>query len=121
MIENYGLTHISLAVRDLDRTLKFYSQVFGVREYFRDEKSIQVIGPQGHGVIAFELNPAKAGERAGIDHFGFRLVRHTDIDKAVEEVENAGGMIVKRGEFAPGCPYAYVKDPDGYVIEIWYE
>ena len=121
MVENYGLTHISLAVRDLEKTLQFYSQVFGVKEYFRDEKSIQVIGPQGHGVIAFEYNPSKAGERAGIDHFGFRLLRKTDIDKAVEEVETAGGTIVKRGEFAPECPYVYIKDPNGYVIEIWYE
>ena len=42
MLKTHGLTHISLAVRDLDRTLRFYTQVFGVREYFRDETSIQV-------------------------------------------------------------------------------
>jgi len=28
---------------------------------------------------------------------------------------------VRRGEFRPGLPYAYVLDPDGYEIEIWYE
>jgi hypothetical protein len=27
----------------------------------------------------------------------------------------------KRGEFAPGFPFAYVADPDGYEIEIWFE
>jgi len=32
--------------------LKFYSEVFGVREYYRDEDQIQVQGP--HDVIAFE-------------------------------------------------------------------
>jgi hypothetical protein len=25
---------------------------------------------------------------------------------------------VEKGEHAPGVPYAYVSDPDGYVIEI---
>jgi catechol 2,3-dioxygenase-like lactoylglutathione lyase family enzyme len=25
------------------------------------------------------------------------------------------------GEFSPGFPFAYVEDPDGYEIEIWYE
>ncbi len=31
----------------------------------------------------------------------------------------ADGMA--RGEFAPGLPYAFVRDPDGYEIEIWFE
>jgi hypothetical protein len=36
-------------------------------------------------------------------------------------VERAGGRLLRRGEFAPGLPYAYVADPDGYEIEIWFE
>jgi predicted enzyme related to lactoylglutathione lyase len=44
-----------------------------------------------------------------------------DIDAAVAEVEAAGGKLIERGEFAPGCPFAYVADPDGYTIEIWFE
>ena len=33
----------------------------------------------------------------------------------------AGGTLDRRGEFSPGFPYAYVHDPDGYEIEIWFE
>ena len=29
--------------------------------------------------------------------------------------------MASRGECAPGLPYAFVKDPDGYEIEIWFE
>src|SRR6266498_3509917 len=111
----------SLACRDLERTLQFYVQVFGVREYFRDATSIQVQGPGAHDVIAFEYNPGSAGSPGGIDHFGFRLLSPTDIELAIAEVERAGGKLLRRGEFAPGYPYAYVADPDGYEIEIWYE
>jgi catechol 2,3-dioxygenase-like lactoylglutathione lyase family enzyme len=121
MLRTHGLTHISLAVRDLERTLKFYVQVFGVRESFRDATSIQVQGPGPHDVIAFEHNPGNAGLLGGITHFGFRLQRPSDIDLAIAEVERAGGRVLRRGEFAPGYPYAYVADPDGYEIEIWYE
>jgi catechol 2,3-dioxygenase-like lactoylglutathione lyase family enzyme len=39
----------------------------------------------------------------------------------VEAVEGAGGMVTSRGEFGPGLPYAFVRDPDGYEIEIWFE
>jgi hypothetical protein len=31
------------------------------------------------------------------------------------------GKLLRRGEFSPGYPYAYVADPDGYEVEIWYE
>jgi catechol 2,3-dioxygenase-like lactoylglutathione lyase family enzyme len=54
-------------------------------------------------------------------HFGFRLIDAKDIDAAVAEVARAGGKLLRRGEFGPDQPYAYVADPDGYEIEIWYE
>jgi len=121
MVETHGLTHISLAVADPQRALDFYVRVFGVKEYYRDEGQIQVQGPGRFDVLAFEKNEQKAGARAGIDHFGFRLKNAADIDQAVDEVLNAGGKLLRRGEFAPGLPFAYVEDPDGYEIEIWFE
>jgi len=121
MVETHGLTHISLAVADPQRSLEFYAQVFGVKEYFRDDGQIQAQGPGAFDVLAFEKDQQKAGARAGIDHFGFRLKKAGDIDQAVDEVQKAGGKLLRRGEFAPGFPYAYVTDPDGYEIEIWYE
>jgi catechol 2,3-dioxygenase-like lactoylglutathione lyase family enzyme len=121
MVKTHGLTHINLAVRDPERSLRFYQQVFGVKEYYRDESSIQVQGPGGYDVIAFEKDDSNAGARGGITHFGFRLIAPGDIDAAVREVERAGGTVVRRGEFAPGFPFAYINDPDGYEIEIWYE
>jgi catechol 2,3-dioxygenase-like lactoylglutathione lyase family enzyme len=121
MVKTFGLTHISLAVRDAERSLHFYRQVFGVEVCFRDAQSIQVTTPGSHDVIAFEQAAVRAGQPGGIGHFGFRLLSADDIDLAVTEVERAGGKILRRGEFSPGFPYAYVEDPDGYEIEIWYE
>ncbi len=59
-----------------------------------------------------------AGVNGGVDHFGFRLTEASDLDAAVTEVEAAGGRLIKRGEHAPGVPFAYISDPDGYVIEL---
>jgi catechol 2,3-dioxygenase-like lactoylglutathione lyase family enzyme len=121
MVKTHGLTHISLAVRDPERSLRFYERVFGAEEYHRDESSIQAKGPGAFDVLAFERDPEAAGRAGGIRHFGFRLQSPDDIDAAVEEVLRAGGELVRRGEFSPGFPFAYVRDPDGYEIEIWYE
>jgi len=121
MIETHGLTHISLAVRDPQQSLAFYVRVFGVREYFRDESQIQVQGPGPFDVLAFCRAPDAAGRSGGIQHFGFRLKRPDEISRAVAEVQQAGGTILRQGEFSPGYPYAYVTDPDGYEIELWFE
>jgi catechol 2,3-dioxygenase-like lactoylglutathione lyase family enzyme len=92
-----------------------------VREYFRSADQIQVQGPGPFDVLAFERQPADAGVPGGIGHFGFRLKQPGDISLAIAEVQRAGGTILREGEFAPGVPYVYVSDPDGYEIEIWYE
>ncbi len=77
-------------------------------------------GPGSHDVIAFEKSP-DAGKPGGIGHFGFRLTDPNDINAAVAEVKRAGGTIIEQGEFKPGFPFVFVKDPDGYEIEIWFE
>ena len=121
MVKTYGLCHVALSVLDPDRSLAFYRSVFGVQEHFRNESTIQALGPGLHDVLAFERRPGDAGIAGGIIHFGFRLTRPEDIDSAVEEVEKAGGLVTSKGEFGPGLPYAFVRDPDGYEIEIWFE
>lgn len=111
MIKTHGLTHISLAVKDPDTSLLFYKNVFGVKEYYRDDSNIQVLGPGEHDVIAFEKDASNAGKIGGIAHFGFRLTAPDDIDNAIDEVKRAGGKIIRRGEFSSGFPFAYIHDP----------
>lgn len=104
MIKTHGLTHINLEVRDPDRSLEFYRQMFGVREYFRDDCSTQVQGPGEKDVLAF-VRSERAGQTGGISHFGFRLTSPDDMEHAIATATATGGSIKSSGEFAPGCPY----------------
>jgi catechol 2,3-dioxygenase-like lactoylglutathione lyase family enzyme len=121
MVKTEGLTHIHLAVRDLDRSLAFYQGVFGMEEKFRDGELVFLSTPGAGDSIT--LNPGKderehVGASGGVRHFGFRLRDGESLDLAIADVEAAGGRLVHRGEHAPGIHFAYVEDPDGYVIEL---
>jgi catechol 2,3-dioxygenase-like lactoylglutathione lyase family enzyme len=61
---------------------------------------------------------ARVGQQGGYEHFGITVQDRTHLDEAIASVLEAGGALVDKGEHAPGVPYAYVTDPDGYVIEI---
>jgi catechol 2,3-dioxygenase-like lactoylglutathione lyase family enzyme len=122
VVETLGLTHLGLKVRDLERSLRFYQEAFGAQVRHRGPASVEINTPGANDIIVLEQSDdAGNGAGTGVDHFGFRLVRPGDIDAAIADVERAGGTVVDRGEFVPGEPYLFAKDPDGYTIEVWYE
>jgi catechol 2,3-dioxygenase-like lactoylglutathione lyase family enzyme len=122
MIGTHGLTHIHLMVRDLDRSVTFYKRVFGLEERFREGRHMVFLNtPGSQDLITLNEDPHEAdvaGVNGGVNHFGFRLSDVSGLDDAIAEVEAAGGTLIKRGEHAPGVPFAYIRDPDGYRIEF---
>jgi len=122
LIRSAGLYHLHLHVADLERSLRFYTEVFGMRELFRDGPQMVFLQtPGSRDLLTLNGDPAQArhaGAGAGVDHFGFQLAPGESLDRAIAEVEKAGGKLVRRGERSAGHGYAYVTDPDGYVIEL---
>ena len=121
MIETRGLTHVALAVRDAERAFAFYQRVFGAVLVYRESGWIQAQTPGSWDVLVFEERARRPRGTGGIAHFGFRLMRPDDIDRAAALVREAGGTVLDQGEFVPGEPYLFCRDPDGYEVEIWYE
>lgn len=118
-VRTHGLTHVALAVRDPQRSLRFYQAVLGVVPVYEQPDFVQAQTPGSRDVLVFERR-AKAGKLTGV-HFGFRLRRPSDIAKALAAIRAAGGTIRDHGTFVPGEPYVFFTDPDGYDVEIWYE
>jgi len=121
VIRTFGLSHLALAVRDPARSFEFYRAVFGMVAVYRDESVIQAQTPGSRDVLVLERDPRANGASGGIAHFGFRLRDPADLARAAEVVVTAGGVILSQGEFCPGEPYLFCRDPDGYEVEIWYE
>jgi predicted enzyme related to lactoylglutathione lyase len=118
----YGLTHLAISVKDVERTMRFYNSVFDMQVMYHEKDMIQLTTPGCNDILVFQenLNDA-AGKPGGIAHFGFRLRDPKDVDAMEEKVVRAGGIIKGKGEFVPGSPYLFFLDPDGYEVEIWYE
>jgi len=121
MIRTRGLTHLALPVRDLDRAAAFYVEVFGAVEAYRGPGFVQLQTPGSWDALVLEEDPGAAPAADAAFHFGFRLLDPADVDAAALLVVRAGGEVLERGEFVPGEPYLFVRDPAGYRVEIWFE
>ncbi len=122
MIRTHGITHVHLLVRDLERSLRFYEEVFGFTRQLNVGKLTFLTTPGTGDLLTLscgEHATKHAGPGGGIEHFGFRLEEDVNVDDAVEVAVKGGAALIQRGEHAPGWPFAYLTDPDGYLIEIW--
>ena len=122
MAKTFGLTHLAIAVHDVERTMKFYQQVFEMQAMYHEKGFVQLTTSGCNDILVFEEKKEQPiGQTGGIAHFGFRLKDPADIDEITNKVIDAGGIIIDRGEFVSGSPYVFFKDPDGYEVEVWYE
>jgi catechol 2,3-dioxygenase-like lactoylglutathione lyase family enzyme len=122
-VETRGIRHVHLLVSDLPHSVAFYEAAFGMKVAFRDGKILFLRSPGGGDDLALHQastpeEKARVGQPGGFEHFGITVTERTRLDEAIEAVRAAGGALVEKGEHAPGVPFAYISDPDGYLIEI---
>jgi catechol 2,3-dioxygenase-like lactoylglutathione lyase family enzyme len=122
-IETRGIRHVHLLVRDLPHSVAFYEAAFGMKVAFRDGKILFLRSPSGGDDLALHQastpdEKARVGQPGGFEHFGITVLDRARLGEAIAAVEAAGGTLVEKGVHASGSPFAYISDPDGYVIEI---
>lgn len=116
--------YIILIVDDLDRALDFYTQVLGLKlghrsgDYAQLDTGVTRIGfytrPAMAAVVGFALEPAQ--QTAPGFELGFKVA---DVDAAYAEIVAGGATSVTPPTTRPwGQRTAYVRDPDGYLIEL---
>jgi lactoylglutathione lyase len=120
--------YTGIRVRDLDRSIKFYTRTMGMKLIHRAKipsvgGEIAVLNSPGSEQV-LELNfyeasskfntPFDVGE--GLDHLGFQV---EDLEKTLDILREKG--IEPVGEVLGGGQgkYVYVKDPDGIWLEIY--
>ena len=114
------LAHTMIRVRDLDRSIDIYSNFLGLREARRKDLGDAVLvflaDEDEHHFVELTFN--KDGRDYDIgNQFGHLAFFAEDLDAVIERVE-AEGWDYRGSRPETGSKYIFVKDPDGYDIEI---
>ena len=121
------MLHTMLRVGDLDRSVKFYTEVLGMKllrttdrpdqkyslafvGYDTEDKAAVIELTYNYGVDKYDLGSA----------FGHLALEFPDVAKACAAVKAKGGKVTREpGPVKGGTSViAFVEDPDGYKIEF---
>ncbi len=112
--------HISMNVSDINRSVDFFSQVFGVppTKHRGDYAKFELQNPP----ITFSLEPGVPAERGALNHAGFKLQSAEELVELQRRLEMAG--IHSEREEGVECCYArqtkfWLHDPDGTLWEMY--
>jgi len=129
MIRPREIDHVVLRVVDLDRMLRFYTDVLGCRPERRDDAMGLVQLRAGRSLIDFVPVNGVLGRAGGaapgpegrnLDHVCLR-VEPFDADHIRRTLEAAGvqaGPVEQRYGAEGSGPSIYVRDPEGNVVEL---
>jgi glyoxylase I family protein len=139
-----GFSHIGIGVSDLDRSIRFYSDVFGFVELYRLDFENNEVAATMEQEGAFrsamllrddvriellqwvDVPVTGTGERKPMTELGFTHLsfRVEEIDDLTEAVVAAGGAVHPQtltyvgAEGSPKTGLLYYTDPDGTRIEV---
>lgn len=121
------LTYTGIRVKDLEASIRFYSEVLGMT--VRGRNTIDTSGGTVVDLISeggthpLELNyypdgspfDSKYQVGDGLDHLAFQV---DDLDRAIAEATKAGHPVVQEMK-TKSSRWVYVQDPNGIWIELF--
>jgi catechol 2,3-dioxygenase-like lactoylglutathione lyase family enzyme len=124
-----ALHHAALSVSDLEASARWYRDVLGFVELFReesDERRACVMGFAGGGhSVGLVEHGGSARERfdptrVGLDHLAFTVATRVDLDEWATALSAAGVEHTGVVDIPPGA-ILNCKDPDGVALALFWD
>jgi len=115
------LGHIHLVTPDLDKSLWFWSEILGLEEVARSETEVYL---RAYGEWEHHSLILSKGDRARVDHVGWRTERPEDIDEYRKILEQQGIQceVVEPGdELGQGRAIRFTVPNAGHRYELYYD
>jgi len=117
-----GLRHVALNVRDVKKSVEFYSTVLGMKlEWMPDEDNAYLTSGQDN-LALHKLPPdAEPGKVQTVHHIGFVVKRPENVDEWAERLKSYGVSLAQELKtHRDGARSFYFFDPDGLLIQLIY-
>ena len=117
-----GLRHVALNVRDVKKSIEFYSNVLRMKlEWMPDDANAYLTS--GHDNLALHKLPPgpEPGKVQTVHHIGFVVRRPEDVDEWAEQLRRHGVTLTQEPKtHRDGARSFYFRDPDGLLIQLIY-
>jgi catechol 2,3-dioxygenase len=112
------LAHVELLSPEPDETLSFCTEVFGLTEVARDERSVYL---RCWGDLLFHSLEVTEAPEAGLGHIAWRTGGPEQLERAVAALEKSGlGAGWADARLGHGPAYRY-RGPGGHLQEVFWE
>jgi len=129
-----GIDHLDLVVSDLERSLRFYTELLRPLGYDRTgeitgergERVVYVERPSGHGSVSVRERQSAGPDRPdryalGLHHLAFAAPDRAAVDERAAWAREQGHEIEsepKEHGYSPGYYAFFLRDPDGIKLEV---
>jgi catechol 2,3-dioxygenase-like lactoylglutathione lyase family enzyme len=117
-----GLRHVALNVRDVRKSLEFYSTILGMTlEWMPDDENAYLTSGSDNLALHKLPSGAQPGTVQAVHHIGFVVKRPEDVDSWADRLRKHGiPLAAEPKTHRDGARSFYFHDPDGLLIQLIY-